>query len=207
MAPSEPDADGKEPRRARQVAQQRAAIIEAAARAFAQAGYEATTMRAIAKEAGYTASSLYTYFASKEEIFAALVDELHDAVVAVFDEPVPEGLSFAQRLELLHLRQMELIERKAPVFAFLFSNACTAAPLAGLTQHPEKQATYVDRFEQWIAAHAAAADLGGTAPRDVAYFIWGVHHGFFVQWLRTDPRPRLRDRVPVITKLLLHGLS
>jgi AcrR family transcriptional regulator len=48
--------------------QTRAAIVEAALRLFAENGYEATTMRAIAREAGVATGNAYYYYASKEEL-------------------------------------------------------------------------------------------------------------------------------------------
>ena len=48
--------------------QTRAAIAEAALRMFREQGYEATTMRAIAKEAGVATGNAYYYFDSKEEL-------------------------------------------------------------------------------------------------------------------------------------------
>jgi AcrR family transcriptional regulator len=48
--------------------QTQAAIVEAALRLFAENGYEATTMRAIAREAGVATGNAYYYYASKEEL-------------------------------------------------------------------------------------------------------------------------------------------
>jgi AcrR family transcriptional regulator len=48
--------------------QTRAAIIEAALQLFRETGYEATTMRAIAREAGVSTGNAYYYFGSKEEL-------------------------------------------------------------------------------------------------------------------------------------------
>jgi AcrR family transcriptional regulator len=48
--------------------QTRTAIIDAALRMFRERGYEATTMRAIAREAGVATGNAYYYFGSKEEL-------------------------------------------------------------------------------------------------------------------------------------------
>jgi AcrR family transcriptional regulator len=62
--------------------QTRAAIIEAALRLFRETGYEATTMRAIAREAGVSTGNAYYYFGSKEDLireFYARNQAEHDA--------------------------------------------------------------------------------------------------------------------------------
>lgn len=64
-------------------------IIEAAARQFAKAGYDATTMRDIASLTGMLPGSLYYHFRSKEELFAAVHEEaiqkICDSVVRAID--------------------------------------------------------------------------------------------------------------------------
>lgn len=50
-------------------------IVTAAAGLFEQHGVEHTTMDDIAKEAGYSKSTLYVYFKSKEEIYNTIVYE------------------------------------------------------------------------------------------------------------------------------------
>jgi AcrR family transcriptional regulator len=60
--------DGTEQSRSPKGEQTRAAIAEAALRLFRESGYEATTMRAIAREAGVATGNAYYYFSSKEEL-------------------------------------------------------------------------------------------------------------------------------------------
>lgn len=55
-------------------ARTRSTIIDAALRLFRERGYEATTMRAIAVEAGVSVGSAYYYFASKEQLIQGFYD-------------------------------------------------------------------------------------------------------------------------------------
>jgi AcrR family transcriptional regulator len=55
-------------------------ILTAAQKCFALRGYDKTTNKDIADEAGITAGALYYYFVSKRELFAALLAE-HGALV------------------------------------------------------------------------------------------------------------------------------
>ena len=54
--------------------QTRRLIVETALRLFRERGYEATTMRAIATEAGVSVGNAYYYFASKEALIQAYYD-------------------------------------------------------------------------------------------------------------------------------------
>ncbi len=49
-------------------------ILEAAKRVFETEGLEGASLRAIAAEAGYTPAALYFHFASKEALYAALLE-------------------------------------------------------------------------------------------------------------------------------------
>lgn len=52
----------------------RAAIVEAAAQAFFRNGYEATSIEAVAEEAGVSKVTIYNHFGDKRALFAAAVD-------------------------------------------------------------------------------------------------------------------------------------
>jgi len=53
----------------------RRAVLDAARSAFFDLGMEKTSMREIAQRAGYTVGAIYSYFASKEEVYGALLSE------------------------------------------------------------------------------------------------------------------------------------
>lgn len=70
-------------------------ILEAARRVFERESLEKASLRAIAKEAGYTPAALYFHFESKEEIYAELLgkglDVLKDCIErGVADAKGPE---------------------------------------------------------------------------------------------------------------------
>ncbi|WP_103941629.1 TetR/AcrR family transcriptional regulator [Thermomonospora echinospora] len=78
--------------------QTRALIVETALRLFRERGYEATTMRAIAKEAGVSVGNAYYYFGSKEELIQAYYDELQDDHMAACRAVLERERDFAPRL-------------------------------------------------------------------------------------------------------------
>ncbi|KIS44757.1 TetR/AcrR family transcriptional regulator [Kosakonia radicincitans] len=53
--------------------ERRQAIIQAAVEVFQEQGYERTSMNEVARRVGGSKATLYNYFASKEELFAAVV--------------------------------------------------------------------------------------------------------------------------------------
>ena len=61
-------------------------VLDSARAVFFELGLEGTSIREIAKHAGYTPGAIYSYFASKEDVYAALLGEslerLNEAVQA-----------------------------------------------------------------------------------------------------------------------------
>lgn len=53
----------------------RAQIIDGARRVFIDKGFEAASMNDITREAGVSKGTIYVYFANKEELFEALIEE------------------------------------------------------------------------------------------------------------------------------------
>ncbi len=189
----------REDRRAREIERTRQDILDAAARVFARGGFHAATMAAIAREAGFTAASLYTYFESKEAIYAALRDDLQRRILASYELPVPAGLSFAQRLELLLQRQLALVaERLDALRVFL--------------DVPPPRAEERDlRATRRARAARFRAESGGGAlrlpARDAAGVMLGLLHARVVAWLLREEEPDPARLAARVVDVFLHGVT
>jgi AcrR family transcriptional regulator len=73
-------------------------IVETALRLFRERGYEATTMRAIAAEAGVSVGNAYYYFSSKEALIQVYYDRAQTEHEAACRELLATEQSFAGRL-------------------------------------------------------------------------------------------------------------
>src|SRR5271170_5564685 len=78
----------------------RGEILAAASKMFADRGYEAVTLREIAKEIGYTHAVIYQHFPDKWHILAELISETIGLMVQDFDaiaakHPAPKERLFA----------------------------------------------------------------------------------------------------------------
>jgi AcrR family transcriptional regulator len=200
-------------RRKRAIARTREDILEAAARAFTKRGYQSATMRDIAKEAGYTAASLYTYFKSKQEILAGLAALVSAEFVTRFDEPLPSDLSFRQKLELLTQRQLANVERRRDLYALLMTlgprqlcqPSCRDKHRQSPMWHLEMQ---VAACADWLRANASPADLGGRDPEVIARYVMSIGHGFLSHWVFTGPPGgSISKNAQLLQDLMLHGIN
>src|SRR3954449_1737200 len=91
------------PRRVRDPKLHRRAILDAAARAFAERGYSKATLRDIARRAGVTHGLVLRHFGSKENLFLAAVPGTRsiDGLSEDSPEPLPARIAgqFVRRME------------------------------------------------------------------------------------------------------------
>jgi AcrR family transcriptional regulator len=197
-------------RRERAIAHARTDILEAAVRAFGTVGFYKTTMQDIAREAGYTAASLYTYFKSKQEIVEAVFNQLTDEYIQVFDQPLPTGLTFRQRFELVLHRQLELVEKRRNVFnSFLSEDA--SGGMCGPDGHSKAFHSNferrIQRLTKWIQDNAKPEDIGGHKPDTVARLLFGMGFGLLHQWDEAAENKSFVDHAPVLAEFFFYGAS
>jgi AcrR family transcriptional regulator len=90
-----------------QKSRRREEILACAARVFARHGYPGTDVQAIADAAGVAKGTVYLYFASKEELFLAAVDQGMKQLRAFVDAAVAgigDGLERISKAVLAYLR-------------------------------------------------------------------------------------------------------
>jgi AcrR family transcriptional regulator len=165
-------------RRAREIAHTRDDILDAAARVFAEAGYHDATMQAIARAAGFTAASLYTYFKSKDEIYEALVDDVRTAVLATFDARMPAGLSFAQRLELLLQLLLQLVAERRTALRIMFDRGPSRCRRAA------RPFEVLERLATFLRT-SGNGDLR-CPPEEAAGLLFGIVHSATLPWILAD---------------------
>jgi AcrR family transcriptional regulator len=109
-----------QPKRTRNAAATREAILQSALAAFSRHGYDGIGVREIARTAGVTAVLVNRYFGSKEELFAAAVE----AAFAERDNLVEgDSSTLAQRLTAVVMTKAEKDPERINVFFLLLRSA------------------------------------------------------------------------------------
>jgi AcrR family transcriptional regulator len=90
------------------LSQRRQQILDAALRCFAANGFHSTSMRDVIHQSGLSAGAVYNYFPGKEELIAAAVSPMLDALVTIADETLQPTRSPARGIA-------ELLQRVAPI--------------------------------------------------------------------------------------------
>jgi AcrR family transcriptional regulator len=82
----------------RRKARTRAAILDAASRLFHERGYEETSIQQVAERADTGVGTLYGYFASKEDILRAVLDDQRDEAVARYHSSINPDMPALDRM-------------------------------------------------------------------------------------------------------------
>ncbi|MCS6830074.1 MAG: TetR/AcrR family transcriptional regulator [bacterium] len=115
--------------RRKRVADAKTAILQAATRLFAERGYDITTTRMIAREAGVAEGTIYLYFPSKRHILLSLIRQASVPVVTS-QLADTEGQSDESVLRVLFTERIRFGREYAPLLKTLLSEAMHDADLA-----------------------------------------------------------------------------
>jgi AcrR family transcriptional regulator len=161
-------------------------LLAISARLFAEHGYDRTTMREIAAEAGIQAASLYHHFATKDEILHAVIRDFLLGLPAAYRDIIAENpgpdrvirvfVAFALRIALENSTLLSIVirERKALLGREGFGYVETALR--------EVRAIWLDVFQAGVAEGVFRADLN---PHVVIRMMMDLV-GSAAEWYRPD---------------------
>jgi len=185
-------------RRERERNELRRQILDAARELFAKRGYEAVTMREIARRIEYSATALYIHFADKETLMRELCRQDFAAFAQGFIDQVASTGDPIARLARAGLVYLEFAEHYPEHYRLMFmSDTPPTPPEAGEREDPARNA-YV--FLHALVSELMRNELLRSELTDidlVAQTIWATVHGAASlevtqrkaeQWL--DFRPR-----------------
>jgi AcrR family transcriptional regulator len=141
----------------------RRAILDAAHRLFVASGYAATTIRAVAEDAGVAVQTVYVVFGTKRELLRQLIER----TITGDDEPLPvteraEATAVAaepdprRRAELDAALSRSITERVAPIVRVASEAAASDPELAAMME-----AVKAARREEMVASAGIVAGPDG----------------------------------------------
>ncbi len=159
-------------------------IEEVIARLFAYRGYQATSMREIARELGMNPSSLYHYFSSKEEILFKLMNEAMGAALVTLDAICREPLPPRERLEkvLNFYIRYYAGDQERLVLLVNEMNSLTEEHRLLLAEKQRKYVTLISSILEELSGWGELKDLDATI---AAFAFFGMVH-YTIKWYHRD---------------------
>ncbi len=154
-------------------------IIDAARRCFARGGFHGTSMQDIFAESGLSAGAVYGYFAGKDDLVGAIIEEVLAEIAAALDmltdtePPPPPHEVLSRMLQVLDCppHGSELAHLAVQVWAEAGHNPKLSAQLSGYyRQMRDRFTTLVQRYQRDgtlapdVSAHHLAQVLTAVGP-------------------------------------------
>ncbi|MFJ2404687.1 TetR/AcrR family transcriptional regulator [Streptomyces xanthochromogenes] len=207
-APAETDSEAAGPRPAKGE-QTRTLILETAMRLFQERGYDKTTMRVIAQEAGVSVGNAYYYFAGKEH----LIQGFYDRIAAEHQAAVREVLDTETDLEARLAGVLRVwLDIASPYHEFaaqFFKNAADPdsplSPFSSESEHARQAAISVHREVLAGTKTKVPAELVDVLPE----LMWLSQMGLVLYWVfdRSPGRERSYRLATRGAKLTTRGVA
>jgi AcrR family transcriptional regulator len=191
--------------------QTRVLILETALDLFRERGYEDTTMRAIAEQAGVALGSAYYYFRSKEHLIQAFYGRTHEEHLVACAPVLERERSLRDRLHGVMYAKIATIEPYHRFSGLLFKSA--ADPQSPLNPFSEASAPVREESTALFAevVRGSTTRVPADLAEELPTLLWLYHMGIILFWIH-DPSPgrartyRLTDHtVDLIARLITLG--
>jgi AcrR family transcriptional regulator len=167
-------------------ARTRSAIIDAALALFREKGYDATTMRAIAAEAGVSVGNAYYYFDSKEQLIQGFYDRAQVQHAAAARPVLDSERDLAARIAGVIEAWLLTMEPYRPFAGKFFKNAAEpASPLSPFSS--ESSAARTAAISLWSEVlEGSDAKIPKRLHADLPAMLWLYFMGIVLLWVH-DP--------------------
>ncbi len=180
----------------------RTRLLAAAAQEFARAGLERANVDAISLAAGYAKGTIYNYFASKEELFLAVVQDASAQAAAA--SPAPADAAARARLAAV-LAGFCAWAREHDALARVLVRECLMGTPGLYPRVILAEAPLVGELETILRDAARRGELRDDVPAEVlALAIAGLADLAMVEhWASDGARPALEEIPEMVLTLLL----
>jgi AcrR family transcriptional regulator len=189
----------------------RARIVDVALDLFRRQGFEQTTMRGIAAEAGVSLGSAYYYFESKEDLVMAFYERAIEAMTPRMEAALAGADSFEGRIAALMNVKFEYFRPNRSFLGALFRHA--ADPQNRLSPFSEATRQIRERDQVYFARAIEAKSGEVRVPEDLAPYLpqmlWLYQMGLILYWIydRSPDQRRTQQLLEKSLSLMVSGLK
>ncbi len=179
-------------------------IYQVIARLFAYRGYHSTSMREIARELGMNQSSLYHYFASKQDILFTLMNDAMDDVLAILEEISSTGLLPEDRLNrvLSFYTQYYAGDQERLILLINEMNSLNEEYRSILVG---KQRRYVQLIKSILEELASQGKIKQIDPAIATFAFFGMVH-YTIKWYHKDGPVSLEQLANAFVEIFTKGV-
>ena len=196
------------PRRLRHREADLAGLVQAAERVFSDRGYHGTSIRDIAREAGFSVGGVYQFFASKDELYLRVVDEQWEHFFVLLSEAAKADGSEARLHALVEAMFTAFEQRRGFFKLFLSERSRLSAAFSGeiatrVGEHTKRLRTHLVDL---MRAAVEEKVLQPLPPEMLASAFMGMVHNCIFEAMATGA-PRPSRPTGEVLALFLHGAA
>lgn len=175
--------------------QTRSAILDAALDLFEQRGYEATTMRAIAEQAGVSVGNAYYYFDSKEQLIQGFYDRAAEQHLAVSVERLGDVRGLAERVHTHIAAWFDVMSGYHEFAATFFRTAADpASPMSPFS--PDSQPARDAAIARWRqVVEGSDAEIPDHVREELPVVLWLFQMGLILFWVHDGSPEQIATRL------------
>ena len=170
-------------------------IYEAALRSFRDKGFEQTTMRDVAREAGVALGGAYYYYASKEAIVLAFYEEMQERGHEATLEAIARHKKMRDRIHVVLENRFALLEPNLKFLGALFKHSPdpedALSPFSKETESIREKAIELFRVAMNGSNVKVPEDLDAHLPR----LLWLYQLGLILFWIYDRSAGKQRTKV------------
>lgn len=196
---------GEAPLRETKGERTRALILETALRLFRDRGFEETSMRTIADEAGVSVGNAYHYFESKEHLVQAFYAQTHAEHLVACEPLLARESELSQRLRVVLQAKIDTAEPYHHLSALLFRTAADPKsplnPFSSDSGPVREAATTLMRQVIDGSRTKVPKDLAAELPN----LLWLFEMSIILFWIHDESDERARTRSLIDRSCVLVG--
>ena len=188
----------------------RGEIVEAAGKLFQQYGWHKTTMEDVAKAAGKGKSTLYYYFANKDEVFDAVVTKEINEVQSAVKQAVNLASTAREKLMAYSATNFAELRKKVILFRMVSGELRENINRATFNLRSRFDANEVETLKQILQLGISTGEFKSIREEDVdllAHTFVSAFRGIEVDLFIENKLAGLEERIDTASGILIRGLS
>lgn len=181
-------------------------IIEAARKLFNKYGFKKVSMDEIARSAGVTKKTVYTYFSSKEELFNYFVQEELNNMKKVVEEIEKQNLNFYESIHQIIYKLLQYKNKRQFIKVIVEEASVLKNPI--IVQSIKKIDTQIQNYILQKIKFAIDNNYIETEdPEIVAFLIYKMYLALMFDWTGTNKKLDENIIADNILKIFKNGIG
>ena len=183
-------------------------IIEVAQDIFKRYGFKKSTMDEIAAAAGKGKSTLYHYFKSKEEVFAAVIEKEGNTMFKELNKIITANIDCKLKLKKYIITRMSLIDELSNLYSAIKSDYLNHFHF--IQKYREKYDEYEILFIEQILQDGINKKEFNIDEDDTKMYAYGIAtalKGLEIPFFLENKYSKLNSRLDSMLNILIYGLA